>query len=149
MMSLMKSKKPQVMRMTQPKLTDIIPYRRHNWIFGFVKTTLSGAFISIGVVLITNGLTEKPLTIHGMELPVTTGVIFILLALWIIISIDKWSEKQKKAELETIDEKIEEESKINYEELDHLSRKIAKELIEEELEKIHQQNTHHPYSDED
>lgn len=147
-MSLMKSKKP-VMMMTQPKLTELIPYRKHTWIFGFIKTTLSGAFISIGVVLITNGLTKNPLTIHGMELPVTTGVIFILLALWIIISIDKWSEKQKKAELETIDEKIEEESKINYEELDRLSRKIAKELIEEELEKIHQQNTHHPLSDEE
>ncbi len=148
----MKSKKPQiVMRMTPPKkaLTDIIPYRRHNWIFGFVKTTLSGAFISIGVVLITNGLTNHPLTIHGVELPITTGIFFICLALWIIISIDKWSEKQKKAELETIDEKIEEESKINYEELDRLSRKIAKELITEELEKIHQQNQYYNVSDKE
>ena len=122
------------------KLTELIPYKKTTWIFGFVKTTLSGAFISIGVVLITDGLTKNPLTLHGQRLPITTGVLFICLALWIIISIDKWKEKQKKEELETIDNKIEEQSRIIHNDLDRLSREIAKELVEEELEKIHLQN---------
>ena len=123
------------------KLTEKIPYRKTVWLFGFVKTTLSGAFISIGVVLITDSLTKNPVRFGGHNLSLLIGIFFIAMAIWIIITIDKWKEKKKKEELDAIDLKIKEQSLSVFNDLDKFSREIAKEMVEEELQKIQCENT--------
>ena len=110
--------------MTKP-LTEIIPWRRTIWTYGFVKTTLSGSLISTGVVLIFNGVTNHPL-FHGInEIAIVAGFIAIILAIVVITSIDKYKEKTKKEELEAIDAQI-----------DNRAREIAEEKVLEYLDKI-------------
>ena len=81
-----------------PKLTDTIPYKQTVWVTGFVKTTLSGALISTGVVLIFNGITEHPLFNGFNEVAIVVGFIALILAIVVIASIDKWFEKRRKEE---------------------------------------------------
>ena len=100
--------------------------------FGFVKTTLSGALISTGVVLIFNGITEHPWFQEWNEVAIFCGIIALILAILIISSIDKWQEIQKRKELETIDEHTSE--KVN-----NLARAIAEEKILEFLKEIEQE----------
>lgn len=84
------------------KLTEIIPYKKTVWITGFLKTTLSSALISTGVVLILNGIAEHPLlSSKWTELDILVGFIAIF-AIVIIILIDSWKERKKKEELESI-----------------------------------------------
>ena len=107
------------------KLIDTIPWKRTIWTYGFVKTTLSGALISTGVVLIFNGITEHPL-FHGInEIAIITGIFAILLAILVITSIDKYKEKTKKGELEAIDKQIDDKARL-----------IAEEKVLEYLNKI-------------
>lgn len=111
--------------MVHKPLTDIIPWRRTIWTYGFVKTTLSGSLISTGVVLIFNGVTNHPL-FHGInEIAIVCGFIAIILAITIITSIDKYKEKTKREELEAIDKQI-----------DDRAREIAEEKVLEYLDKI-------------
>lgn len=85
------------------KLTEIIPYKKTVWITGFLKTTLSSALISTGVVLILNGIAEHPLlSSKWTELDILVGFIAIVFAIVIIILIDSWKERKKKEELESI-----------------------------------------------
>lgn len=85
------------------KLTEIIPYKKTVWITGFLKTTLSSALISTGVVLILNGIAEHPLlSSKWTELDILVGFIAIIFAIFIIILIDSWKERKKKEELESI-----------------------------------------------
>lgn len=105
------------------KLTEIIPYRRTIWTFGFIKTTLSSALISTGVVLIFNGITNHPLFRGFNEIAIITGLIAVILAIIIIVSIDRFKEKTKKEELEAIDKQI-----------DDRAEEIANELIVKHLE---------------
>lgn len=107
------------------KLIDTIPWKRTIWTYGFVKTTLSGALISTGVVLIFNGITEHPLFDGISEIAIITGIFAIILAILVITSIDKYKEKTKKEELEAIDKQI-----------DDKARQIAEEKVLEYLNKI-------------
>lgn len=94
------------------KLTEIIPYRKTIWTFGFVKTTLSSALISTGVVLIFNGLTNHPLFRGFDEIAIVLGFIAVISAIVIIVSIDKFKEKTKKDELDAIDKQIDERAEF-------------------------------------
>ena len=105
------------------KLTEIIPYRRTIWTFGFIKTTLSSALISTGVVLIFNGITNHPLFRGFNEIAIITGLLAGILAIIIIVSIDRFKEKTKKEELEAIDKQI-----------DDRAEEIANDLIVKHLE---------------
>ena len=107
------------------KLTDIIPYRRTIWTYGFVKTTLSGALISTGVVLIFNGITEHPWFRDFNEIAIISGFLALICAIVVIASIDKIKERNKKEELEAIDKQIDERAKH-----------IAQEKILEYLDKL-------------
>ena len=107
------------------ELTEIIPYRRTIWTYGFVKTTLSGALISTGVVLIFNGITEHPLFKDFNEIAIIVGIIAVILAVFVVASIDKFKEKSKKEELEAIDKQI-----------DERARHIAEEKVLEYLDKL-------------
>lgn len=85
------------------KLTETIPYRKTVWVTGFLKTTLSSALISTGVVLILNGIAEHPLLdSKWTELDIVVGLIAIVFAIAIVILIDNWKENKKKEELESI-----------------------------------------------
>ena len=105
------------------KLTEIIPYRRTIWTFGFIKTTLSSALISTGVVLIFNGITNQPLFRGFNEIAIITGLLAVILAIIIIVSLDRFKEKTKKEELEAIDKQI-----------DDRAEEIANDLIVKHLE---------------
>ena len=104
-------------------LINRIPYRKTVWVSGFIKTTLSGALISTGVVLIFNGITNHPLFKGFNEIAIVVGFIALFCAIAVIISIDKWVEKTKKEELEEIDKQI-----------DERAEQIANELIVKHLE---------------
>ena len=105
-------------------LTCRIPYHKPVWVGGFVKTTLSGALISTGVVLIFNGITEHPLFRGFNEIAIVCGFLALFIAIGVIISIDKYIEKSKKEELEEIDKQIDERAKHIAEEkvLEYLNR---------------------------
>jgi Na+/melibiose symporter-like transporter len=105
------------------KLTETIPYRKTVWLTGFVKTTLSGALISTGVVLIFNGITNHPMFQGFNEIAIVSGFIALIIAIIVITSIDKFMEKKKKEELEEIDKQI-----------DKRAEEIANELIAKHLE---------------
>ena len=113
------------MILMRPKLYEQIPYKRVIWTYGFVKTTLSGALISTGVVLIFNGITEHPWFKDFNEVAIVAGFLALICAIIVIISIDKYKEKSKKEELDTIDKQIDERAK-----------KIAEQKILEYMEKI-------------
>jgi len=118
-----------LMQMTE-KLINKIPYRRAIWTFGFVKTSLSGALFSTGVVLIFNGITNHPWFQGFNEIAIVIGLIALACAIIVIASIDKWKEHQKKQELETIDKHI-----------DERAEEIAEKLLLQKLEELsHLQN---------
>lgn len=110
---------------TLPRLKHVLPWRKGIWVFGCLKSTLSSAFMSIGIAVIITGLNKNPITIHGQQLPITTGILFILAAMLVIVIIDRWKEKQKEEELDIIDGQI-------Y----AMSHLIAEELVQKELNKI-------------
>ena len=124
-------------------LEQEIPYRRTIWIFGFVKTSLSGALISTGVVLIFNGITEHPLFNGWNEVAIVIGAISVISAIIVIASIDKWKEIKKREELATIDQKFKDERKSIDAEREQMkidfrddAIEIARDLVEKELEKL-------------
>lgn len=90
------------------KLTEIIPYRKAIWTFGFLKTTISGALISTGVVFIFNGITNHSLFKGFEEIAIITGICSLTIAILVIVSIDRFKEKSKKEELDAIDKQIDE-----------------------------------------
>lgn len=124
-------------------MIEEIPYRRTVWIYGFVKTTLSGAFISTGVVLLFNGITNHPMFRGWNEIAIVVGILAILIAIGIIYTIDKWKEVKKREELEIIEKKFEDERKATVAEREQMkiefhdeAVEIAKKLVECELKKI-------------
>lgn len=112
------------MQMTE-KLINKIPYKRTIWTFGFVKTSLSGALFSTGVVLIFNGITNHPWFKGFNEIAIVCGLVALACAIIVIASIDKWKEHQKKNELETIDKHI-----------DERAEEIAEKLLLQKLEEL-------------
>lgn len=111
--------------MTSRHLKDCIPYRRTVWISGFLKTTISSALISTGVVLIFNSLTNHPLFEGFYEIGLVVGMAAILLAIMIIVSIDRYKENRKREELETIEDYI-----------DRKAEEIANMKVLKNLEKL-------------
>lgn len=111
------------------KLTETIPYKKTVWVTGFIKTTLSSALISTGVVLITNGITDHPLlSSKWTELDIFVGLVSIVIAIAIILIIDDWKEARKREELETID------AQINAKAEEIAVEKVLKKLYELEEE---------------
>ena len=106
-------------------LTEKIEWRKTLWIFGFVKTTISTSLISTGVVLLFNGITNHPLFDGVNEIAIIVGFLMILGAVITIITIDRYKEKKKKTELETIEKHIDEKAKF-----------IAEEKILEYMKKL-------------
>lgn len=104
-------------------LTERIPYRRTVWITGFLKTTISGALISTGVVLLFNSITNHPLFRGWNEIGIVIGIICILLAIAVTTIIDIYKENAKEKELQEIDKRAEE---------------IAEEKILRAMEKLEQ-----------
>lgn len=104
-------------------LTERIPYRRTVWITGFLKTTISGALISTGVVLLFNSITNHPLFMGWNEIGIVIGIICILLAIAVTTIIDIYKENAKEKELQEIDKRAEE---------------IAEEKILRAMEKLEQ-----------
>ena len=102
--------------MTTKTLSEKIAWRRTLWIFGFVKTTISTSLISTGVVLLFNGITNHPLFDGINEIAIIVGFLMILCAVITIITIDRYKEKNKKTELETIEKHIDEKAKTIAEE---------------------------------
>lgn len=119
-------KQMMLMQMTE-KLINKIPYKRTIWTFGFVKTSLSGALFSTGVVLIFNGITNHPWFQGFNEIAIISGLLALTCAIIVIASIDKWKEHQKKNELETIDKHI-----------DERAEEIAEKLLLQKLEELGQ-----------
>lgn len=107
------------------KLIDKIPYKKRIWITGFIKTTLSAALISTGVVSISAGIIDHPLVEHWNEVGIILGSLAIMMAIVIIVIIDKYDEKKKKDELKIIDKTIEEKAE-----------EIALRLVNEKLKEI-------------
>lgn len=129
--------------MEHDSLIEKIPYKKTIWVYGFVKTTLSGACISTGVVLIFNGITNHPMFNGWNEIAILVGILAILLAIGIIYTIDKWKEIKKREELEIIDNKFKTEREAINAEREQMkidfhdeAVEIAKELVEKELENI-------------
>ena len=109
----------------QTTLTEKIEWRKTLWMFGFVKTTISTSLISTGVVLLFNGITSYPLFTGFHEIAIIVGFLMILGAVVTIITIDRYKEKKKKTELETIEKHIDEKAKF-----------IAEEKILEYMKKL-------------
>ena len=109
----------------QTTLTEKIEWRKTLWMFGFVKTTISTSLISTGVVLLFNGITSHPLFTGFNEIAIIVGFLMILGAVVTIITIDRYKEKKKKTELETIEKHIDEKAKF-----------IAEEKILEYMKKL-------------
>lgn len=124
-------------------MIEQIPYKKTVWVYGFVKTTLSGAFISTGVVLLFNAITNHPMFRGWNEIAIIVGILAILIAIGIIYTIDKWKEIKKREELEIIDEKFKTEREAINAEREQMkidfhdeAVEIAKDLVKTELDKI-------------
>ena len=94
------------MRKTMKHLFELIPYRRTVWITGFLKTTVSSAMITTGVVLLLDSITEHPYFMEWNEIGIVLGSASIIMACIYIAMIDRWKENRKKEELDTIEDYI-------------------------------------------
>ena len=97
-----------MIKMTTKLLSEKIPYRKTVWVTGFLKTTLSSSLIATGIVLFSHGITGHPFFNMWDEISIIVGACMILLAIMIVIIIDKWKDQKKKEELETINQHIDE-----------------------------------------
>lgn len=111
--------------MTSPKLTEKIPYRKTIWIKNFAKTVTTTTLVSSGIGLIITGLNTRMTNRGFSDVELQLGVLSIIIAIIIVLIIDRWAEQKKKEELETIDKTINEKAE-----------EIAKEKIIEYMEKI-------------
>lgn len=66
-------------------LYEIISYRRTVWITGFLKTTVSSAVISTGVVLLFNSITEHPYFKELNKIGIVLGTDSIILTYFYIV----------------------------------------------------------------
>jgi len=103
--------------MTSPKLTEKIPYRKTIWIKNFAKTVTTTTLVSSGIGLIITGLNTRMTNRGFSDVELQLGVLSIIIEIIIVIIIDKWAEKKKKEELETIDKTINEKAEEIAEEL--------------------------------
>ena len=116
---------PVVITMTSPKLTEIIPYRKTIWIKNFAKTVTTTTLVSSGIGLIITGLNTRMTNKGFSDVELQLGVLSIIIAIIIVLIIDKWAEKKKKEELDVIDKTINERAE-----------EIAEELVLKHLEEI-------------
>ena len=116
---------PVVITMTSPKLTEKIPYRKTIWIKNFAKTVTTTTLVSSGIGLIITGLNTRMTNRGFSDVELQLGVLSIIIAIIIVLIIDKWAEKKKKEELDVIDKTINERAE-----------EIAEELVLKHLEEI-------------
>lgn len=124
--------------MTSKTLEEKIPYKKGIWVFGFVKTNVSSILISSGVTILLSSLLTSSIFSHYRYYGVFLGATAIILGELGTIALDKWAEKDKKRELELIDEHIEENKKeilLEREELEKEAALIAHKFIKKELDK--------------
>ncbi|MBR0369500.1 MAG: hypothetical protein IJH63_02105 [Methanobrevibacter sp.] len=103
--------------MTSPKLTEKIPYRKTIWIKNFAKTVTTTTLVSSGIGLIITGLNTRMTNRGFSDVELQLGVLSIIIAIILVIIIDKWAEQKKREELETIDKTINEKAEEIAEEL--------------------------------
>ena len=106
-----------VITMTSPKLTEKIPYRKTIWIKNFAKTVTTTTLVSSGIGLIITGLNTRMTNRGFSDVELQLGVLSIIIAIILVIIIDKWAEQKKREELETIDKTINEKAEEIAEEL--------------------------------
>ena len=83
-------------RKTMKHLFELIPYRRTVWITGFLKTTISSAMITTGVVLLLDSITEHPYFMEWDEIGIVLGSASSIMGCLYIAMIDRWKENRKK-----------------------------------------------------
>ncbi len=94
---------------------------------GFLKTALSTSLISTGVLFLFTGITNHPLFNGWHGASIIIGIIMIILAIMIVVVIDKWKDQKKKEELEIINQHI-----------DERAMEIAEEKILEAMKNLEQ-----------
>ena len=95
-----------------------------------MKTLLSSSFISTGVVLAGNGL------VNNNVLSILIGFLFIIIAVFVVIVIDKWKVKKEHEKIRIIDEHLKEQRDIIKNDINEEAMEIAKSLVEKELENL-------------
>ena len=110
-------------------LSEEIPYRKVIWIFGFTKTIISTTLLTTGIALIIDGFSNHLRWQGYNQTELNVGVFCIVLGVSIIALIDSWKQKQKRIELDTIDNKMDE--KVN-----QLAKIIAEEKVLQYLKEI-------------
>lgn len=95
-----------------------------------MKTLLSSSFISTGVVLAGNGL------VNNNVLSILIGFLFIIIAVFVVIVIDKWKVKKEYEKIQIIDEHLKEQREITKNDINEEAMEIAKSLVEKELENL-------------
>lgn len=131
-------------------LTEQINYRKAVWLFGFVKTNVSGVLISSGVTILLSTLLTNSVFAGYKYYGVILGITAIICGEIGTAAIDYWKEKDKKKELQTIDKQILDSKKevaLERELMRKEAADIAHELVEEELHHIEEQ-IHLPVDDE-
>lgn len=107
-------------------LYNKIEYNKVLYLGGFIKTTLSSAFIGSGTVILLDGLTHtKSSIIKNNELSVMIGAISILTGIIIVYTIDLYRKRYKEREMGIIQEEIQ-----------HKAEEIASKAVQEELEEL-------------
>ena len=123
-------------------LTEQINYRKSVWLFGFVKTNISGVLISSGVTILLSTLLTNSVFAGYKYYGVILGITAIICGEIGTAAIDYWKEKDKKRELQTIDKQILDSKKeviLERELMRKYAADIAHELVREELHHIEEQ----------
>ena len=107
------------------KLIETIPYKKAIWIFGFAKTISSTTLITLGIGLLLDGVSNHLRWRGYNQVELVVGIIALIIGVIIIILIDLWKQKQKKEELEIIDQTINDKAE-----------EIAERKILEAMEKL-------------
>ena len=107
------------------KLTELIPYRKTVWVKNFAKTVTTTTLVSSGIGFLITGLNNSMNNSGFKYIELQIGVLCLIIAIIIVIILDRWAEKKKKEELDIIDEEI-----------NTRAEKIAEELVLKHLKEI-------------
>ena len=107
---------------------DAIGYETILWLGGFVKTTLSAAFIGTGTTLFLSGICNYPFFLENPFLNSVIGLGGIIVGVLIVILIDLDRKRYKKKEIE-----------FYATELQKLSVDIASQMIKHDIEELHKE----------
>ena len=110
------------------KIYDAIGYETILWLGGFVKTTLSAAFIGTGTTLFLSGVCNYPFFLENPYLNSIVGLGGIIVGVIIVMLIDLDRKRYKKKEIE-----------YYATELQKLSVDIASQMIKHDIEELHEE----------